>query len=642
MSLFSFFRTLSLAIAFASVAVVHAAEAPPAPPPASDNTRAVMSVEEVVEILDETVDWYRTLGTQQQAATQPSDLLILYANRQTADKVMALAFEIARANAELISSEEGAKQQQSATSTAQTINKVRTELDEQRQRLAAEIDEAKRAASGSTGAARAERQERLIVLQREFDLVNARRNFLDNIAQFESDNDETGFGANALKAHIDAIAASIPSSAPTPSAPTATTSAPGDGETSTTTAAGTSFTQFGIWDLAGTVFRLSSKIRTIETIDARTAELQDVFTRIRNPPLERLKALSERGDALSAQAENADTATLRGVRDQFDTLAWLFKQTSSILTPLSKAGVLLDQYRRNLASWKEATERQYREALKALGVRVAIFAALLAIVFLAAELWQRAVFRYVQDQRRRSRFLLLRRIVIWVLVVAIAASTFATELGSLATFAGLITAGLAVAMQSVLVSLVGYFFLIGKYGIRVGDRVQVGNVTGEVIEMGLVRLHLMELSGQPQLSPTGRVVAFANSIIFQASGGLFKQIPGIDLAWHEITLSLPTGADYAVLKDRLVQAVTNVLVDYREDIVRQTHEMQRAGSGQLSGDPQPQVQLRFTAASVDAIVRYPVRLTQAAEIDERVSRELLHTVSDYQASIEPRQLPAPG
>ena len=87
--------------------------------------------------------------------------------------------------------------------------------------------------------------------------------------------------------------------------------------------------------------------------------------------------------------------------------------------------------------------------------------------------------------------------------MAIVGFTFATDLGSLATFAGLLTAGVAVAMQSVLVSIVGYFFLIGKYGIRVSDRVQIGSVTGEVIDLGLVRLHLMELSGQV---PTGRVV----------------------------------------------------------------------------------------------------------------------------------------
>src|SRR5882757_8590534 len=66
---------------------------------------SVLTGDQVVQILDETVDWYRTLGAQQQTATQPSDLLILYANQQTADKVIGLAFEIARANAELLSSE---------------------------------------------------------------------------------------------------------------------------------------------------------------------------------------------------------------------------------------------------------------------------------------------------------------------------------------------------------------------------------------------------------------------------------------------------------------------------------------------------------------------------------------------------------
>jgi small-conductance mechanosensitive channel len=182
-------------------------------------------------------------------------------------------------------------------------------------------------------------------------------------------------------------------------------------------------------------------------------------------------------------------------------------------------------------------------------------------------------------------------------------------------------------MQSVLVSVVGYFFLIGKYGIRVGDRVQVGNVTGEVIDLGLVRLHLMELSGQGSMAPTGRVVAFANSIIFQASGGLFKQIPGINLAWHEITATLPTGGDYAALKTQLFEAVSNVLKDYRDDILRQTQEIQRTATSHGGGDAQPQVQLRFSASGVDAIVRYPVELQHAAEIDERVSREVLNVVS---------------
>ena len=105
---------------------------------ASQTARAVMTGDKVVRILDETVDWYRMLGIQQQAATQPSDLLILYANRQTAEKVMALAFEIARANAELLSSEAEAEASEGASVLAKLRCK-RKKLDSERASIQAEI-----------------------------------------------------------------------------------------------------------------------------------------------------------------------------------------------------------------------------------------------------------------------------------------------------------------------------------------------------------------------------------------------------------------------------------------------------------------------------------------------------------------------
>jgi small-conductance mechanosensitive channel len=297
-----------------------------------------------------------------------------------------------------------------------------------------------------------------------------------------------------------------------------------------------------------------------------------------------------------------------------------FKQNSQLLIPVTKEGVLLNQYRRNLASWRDAIKNQYRSAFRTLGVRVGILTVLLAIVFAAAEVWRHAVVKYIAEPRRRYQFLLLRRIALWCLVVVIVGFAFASELGSIVTFAGLITAGLAVAMQSVLVSIVGYFFLIGKYGIRVGDRVQIGDVTGEVIDLGLVRLHLMELGGHGALGPTGRVVAYPNSIVFQVSSGLFKQIHGVNFVWHEMTLSLPAGIDYAAAKVKLTAAVTDALKDDRDEILRQTQEIERATAANFGGDAQPRVQLSFSSTGADAHLRYPVHLQNAAEIDERVSQ----------------------
>ncbi len=633
---------LAALFAIVTLEAVGADESAPAAAEKNQPTthRAVMTGDKVVQILDETVDWYRTLGIQQQAATQPSDFLILYANRQTAEKVVALAFEIARANAELLSSEASAAQANEDAASTRALTTVQQKLDANRASIQADIDTARRELATGTSRNRADMRERLRVLQGELDMVNAQRNMLANMTQYAAQNDTNGFGANALKAHIDAIAASVPAAVPasTPVLPAATpTPAASTSDSSALSlVANTSLSRFGIWDLTATVLRLSAKGRTIDTVSDRTEQLQRVLDGIRKPPLDQLKALSVRADDLAAQADanSKSAAELKAIRDQYDTVAWLFQQTSSIVIPLNKVDVLLKQYQRNLNNWEQATHRQYGEALRALGWRLALFVGLLVLVYVIADLWRRAVFRYVQDTRRRSRLLLLRRIVFWMLVVVIAASTFVTELGSLATFAGLITAGLAVAMQSVLVSVVGYFFLIGKYGVRVGDRVQVGNVTGEVIDLGLVRMHLMELSGSGPMGPTGRVVAFANSVIFQATGGLFKQIPGVNLAWHEVTLALPAGADYTALKDRLAAAAQSVIEDYREEMVRQMQAIQRTASAHATSEPQPQsqVQLRFSASGVDAVVRYPVQLQCAAEIDERVSRELLAVLSAHDAS----------
>jgi small-conductance mechanosensitive channel len=348
---------------------------------------------------------------------------------------------------------------------------------------------------------------------------------------------------------------------------------------------------------------------------------------MQNKLVAELRALSARGDALMAQADNADSATLGVTRAQLDTLANQFKQASVLFVPLKKQAALLDQYRRNLKNWRDAVKAESRSALESLGIRVALLALILGAVFALAELWHRGVLKYVQDSRRRYQLLLLRRIALWTLVVIIIGFTFASELSSIVTFAGLITAGLAVAMQSVLVSIVGYFFLIGKYGIRVGDRVQIGEVSGEIIELGMVRMYLMELAGRGSDVPTGRVAAFPNSVVFQVTTGLFKQIPGVSFAWHDITLALPPGVDYPTVKEKLFTAANEALADYREEIQRQTREMQRTTLSSAGGDAMPTVQLSYSVKGVDAHVRYPVHLSHAAEIDERMSRTLLQVIS---------------
>ncbi len=593
---------------------------------------SVLTGEQVVQILDETVDWYRTLGTQQQNATQPSDLLILFANRQTADKVVGLAFDIARANAELLSSEAGADQGGADASSPQSLTQHQNQLDALRQSIQQEIDAARHKLA-SSGTDKQNIEATLTELQGELAMVNARKNLLDTMTEFVNANDPKAAGANALKAQIDAIAATVPSSGVNATAAPSVTASSPTASPSLSSPAGSAGNRaaperYGIWDLATEVLRQRNKISTIDLIGRHTAALAETFDKISAQPLKQLKTYAARGDALAAQADNAGSGTLKDLRNQFDTLAWLFKQTSEILIPLTKERVLLQQYQHNLGNWRDSAERQYHDALTALSVRLGIVAGILAVVFVLAEIWKRAVLRYAREPRRRYQLLLVRTIVLWTIVIAVVGLSFVSEISTFATFAGLITAGLAVAMQSVLVSVVGYFFLIGKYGIRVGDRIQIGTVVGEVIDLGLVRMHLMELNQQGPLGPTGRVVAFANLIVFQASGGLFKQIPGVNLSWHETTLTLPTVKDYAALKDRLLAAISAVSSNYTEEIARQTKEIVRSTSSSSVSDAAPQVQMHLADGKMQALIRYPVHLQHAAEIDERVAQAVLKVIAE--------------
>jgi hypothetical protein len=155
----------------------------------------------------------------------------------------------------------------------------------------------------------------------------------------------------------------------------------------------------------------------------------------------------------------------------------------------------------------------------------------------------------------------------------------------------------------------------------------------EVIDIGLVRMHLMELNQAGPLGPTGRVVAFANLIVFQASGGLFKQLPGVNLSRHEMSLTLPAVSDYPALKEKLLTALNRVVGDYREEIERQGRRIRSATGSQSDTDVKPNVQMHLVDGHMQATISYPVHLENAAEMDERVSEAILNVLDTWHKNI---------
>jgi hypothetical protein len=134
----------------------------------------------------------------------------------------------------------------------------------------------------------------------------------------------------------------------------------------------------------------------------------------------------------------------------------------------------------------------------------------------------------------------------------------------------------------------------------------------------------MELAGPAvELYPTGRIVVFSNSVLFQAATPLYKQLPGTDYAWHEVVLDLIPGGNHKAAQEKISAAITSVYEKYRADIEQQMNYLE----GIQMNTPTPDAKLQFTDAGLELLVRYPVGLRKEAEIDEQVTRTLLDLIN---------------
>ena len=582
----------------------------------------------VIGYLNQSIDWYRQLAIEEQVGTDASDMLVLNDDRQTANQILRLAFDFAHAEAQRLAGQGASETQTSPSGQGKYASLVRAaqDADAEVQQTKSELEQDKNHLQTARGSQRQQLQSQVDELQSELDLAESRSKTLHDVLQFVSG--ASGTSGN-FSQQVDQLQRSVPDLAAENARNAGAQTNPSPSNSSTTPRTLNRQSQpSGILNLVEELFSLSHQVRAIDQRIQSTDDLAQASQKLRAPVLASLTAIAQRGEEASRQADASGPAQLEQLKHDLDAFTANFKQASAIVLPLSKQEVLFDIYKSNLARWRNVIKAEYSANLRRLLIRLVIFGIVIVSVIFLSQIWRRAVFRYVHDLRRRYQFLLLRRIILWCVIAITIAFALATEIGSIATFAGLITAGIAVALQNVILAIAGYFFLIGKYGVRVGDRVQISGVSGDVIDIGLIRLHLMEVGGtESDRQPTGRVVVFSNAIVFQPAASFYKQIPGTSFVWHEVSLTLAAESDFEVAEKRILGAVEKVYADYRDRIEQQHREIERTISVAVAV-PKPRSRLRLTQTGMEIVIRYPVELETATEVDDRITRELIHALEE--------------
>jgi small-conductance mechanosensitive channel len=238
--------------------------------------------------------------------------------------------------------------------------------------------------------------------------------------------------------------------------------------------------------------------------------------------------------------------------------------------------------------------------------------------------------------RRRMQTLrtILRLSVQLVGLVCVLLVTFGVP-SQISTILGLATAGLTVALQSFILAFFGWFILMGKNGIRVGDWVQINGVAGEVVEINLFRTTILENSDWAEKGhPTGRRATFINN--FAITGQFFNFSTVGQWMWDEMSISIPASAETYAKVALINQAV---LEETQQDARLAEEEWRRVPrkNGLSHASASASVNLRPAGAGVDLLVRYVTRAADRLEVRNRLYERVIDVLHKPEVKISTSQ-----
>ena len=206
----------------------------------------------------------------------------------------------------------------------------------------------------------------------------------------------------------------------------------------------------------------------------------------------------------------------------------------------------------------------------------------------------------------------------------------------LTTAAGLLTAGLAFALQKVITAVAGYFVILRSRAFTVGDRIKMGGVRGDVVRLGFIQTTIMEMGqapGEQHDDPsvwvksrqfTGRIVTVTNDKIFEHP--VFNYTSEFPYLWEEITLPISYDDDYTKAEKILLDAANRHAIK-PDDINKESLDNMKQHFFVTRSSLEPKVFVRLTDNWTELSLRYISHDHGSREIKDKMSRDILRDLN---------------
>jgi hypothetical protein len=474
---------------------------------------------QVIGYLLQSVNWYRHVYTERQVASDPGDLVFLNDNQAIESQIVELSFEFVKADAALAKTatsphEAPATVVGPASADLTHFIDLKNRNDQVTQQTSEDIGKLNEKIASARKTDRKKLKAALDDAQSRLELLRAVSQAVNDLIQFV----QTARTAKANNATLDLTIDDLAQSIPELSSPaTPLSKLPAQDSDSRTS---NSWRETGLLGLGSEVSALKHKLRVVDEKIRLTDNFLLSAQNIHTPMSGFITRVLQK--AATSNLQTSDLSLLREKKSQLDALTLELKAFSPAILALDKQKALLEEYESHLLPWRTAVASQYRQAWKNLVVRLLIIVLIVGLLFGMGEISRRLALGRIQDPNRRRVISMVHRLLTMFAIAVVALFSVASDLSSLATYFGLLTAGIAVALQNVILASLGYLVLMGKRGIRIGDRIQVSGITGDVINMGMLQFQLREFDVEEERF-TGHVATFSNSLVFVSPAiGLLK------------------------------------------------------------------------------------------------------------------------
>jgi small-conductance mechanosensitive channel len=284
--------------------------------------------------------------------------------------------------------------------------------------------------------------------------------------------------------------------------------------------------------------------------------------------------------------------------------------------------------------WATQIQLQHRIVLHLILQSIALIAFILICVTISTSLVHRWMERPSLDPRRTQTLRTILQVSVQFIGLVLVMLVIFGVPKQISTVVGLATAGLTVALQDFIIAFLGWFVLMGKNGIRLGDSVEINGVAGEVIELGLFRTTILETGNSTEEGhPTGRRVAILNK--FAVNGQYFNFSTASQWMWDEISVSVPESDDTYGMIETIHKAV---LKETDKDAKLAEQEWNRASrlQGLSQFGASAQVNLRPAGTGFNLLIRYVTRAADRFEMRNRLYETVIEVTR------KPNALPPPA